>query len=882
MINRQLILTIMRRDLRSYFNSPTGYVFITLFIFLSAAAAFWQERFFADNLANLDQLNSYFPYILLFFIPALTMNIWAEERKQGTDELLLTLPATEMEIVFGKYLAALGIYSVSLVLSLSHLVVLFWLGRPDIGLALGNYFGYWLIGAALLAVGMLASLLTLNLTVGFVLGALFCSFFIFVNSATMVVNDTLQRSLSPLGVFSSFGDFAGGVGSLSGLLYFLSVGGVFIYLNVILLGRRHWPREAGGYRFWVHHLVRTVAIIVALVSLSVVVARAGLRFDLTAESLHSLSDETRRLISEIPKDRPVLIQAYVSKEVPRSYVETRANLLGTLREIEAIGGDRVQVMIRETESFSEEAREAREKFGIVSKDIVSTESARTSSVPVYLGIAFTSGPREEVIRFFERGLPVEYELTRSIRSAANVTRMRVGVVTTGAKLFGGFDFETMNNQQPWSIVSELKKQYEIVQVSPADSIRENVDALLAVMPSTLAQNELDNLAAYISQGHPTLIVDDPLPLVDIGLSPSLPNGAQTNPFQQRQRQEEKPKGDFGGFMSKLGINWNTSQLVWDSYNPHPDLIQVPPEIVFVARGNQSEEAFNATNPATRGLQEAVLLYPGFLYKAVDSKNEFQPLMRTGTASGTLRWDQIVQRSFFGMGINRNVRHVQTSDSYILAAQVKSGGIDSSRCGINVVAIADVDLISEQFFRIRDQGIQGLNFDNIAFFLNCIDELIGDQSFIPLRSKRVKYRTLASVESQTRDFVQRRLEDEKQADADAQKALQEAQNSLNAKVGQLQARADLDLQTKQIMAQNLQEVENRRFEAAKSAIEARKQATIQKSKEEMESSVRTIQTRIRTLAVLLPPIPVFAVGVAIFVKRRRREREGELAARRLRS
>jgi ABC-2 type transport system permease protein len=255
---------------------------------------------------------------------------------------------------------------------------------------------------------------------------------------------------------------------------------------------------------------------------------------------------------------------------------------------------------------------------------------------------------------------------------------------------------------------------------------------------------------------------------------------------------------------------------------------------------------------------------------------------------------MVQRHFlFGPQLTlRGLPHFPNAVDYTLAARVTSSApvsADTSDTSIttpgkslNLILIADIDFISEQFFEIRKQGVGNLNFDNITFFLNCMDELVGDESFIALRNRRVKHRTLEYVEAQSLEHEKQRAQDEQQAESEAQIALSEAQARLNERVAEVQQRTDLDAQTKQIMAENIREVEQRKFDALKKNIEAQKEAKITASKERMEAQIRTIQSGIKLTAVILPPIPVLVIGIIIFIRRRRREAEGAAAVRRLRS
>jgi ABC-2 type transport system permease protein len=470
---------------------------------------------------------------------------------------------------------------------------------------------------------------------------------------------------------------------------------------------------------------------------------------------------------------------------------------------------------------------------------VSEESAGGTN-EIFLGLVFTCGPEEFVIPFFDRGLPVEYELMRSIRVVSRAKRKKVGVLNTSAQLFGGFDYQSKKQTQEWSIVAELRKQYEVVQVSADADYPADLDTLLVALPSTLTQPQGERLTAYVKTGKPALVLLDPLPGFNMELMPQ--DAANVRPL-----------------LDALGVSWQPNRIAWDSYNPHPQLKSLPKEFVFVGKG------FNQKDPVTAGLQEVVLLYPGTLKARSDSAAKFVPLLETSSESGAVRAEELVQRSMFGVAFNPDLKHTPQEDRQVMAARVSGP--------VNAIVIADVDLMGEQFFELRRRRIENLYFDNVTLLLNAVDSLAGDASFIALRKRRPKHRTLEAVEARTRAHEAQRMEDMRQAEAIAEVRLKEAQARLDRGVKEVEKRTDLDEQAKQVMIANIQAVENRRFQVTRTTIEDEKQRQIEASRADMENSIRGIQNTIKIMAVALPPIPAVLLFIFVSIRRLKRERAG---------
>ncbi|TWU14468.1 ABC-type uncharacterized transport system [Symmachiella macrocystis] len=877
-LRKHVIFAVFKRNFLSYFSGVIGYLFIVVFVALGSVLAF-SDQFFANNIASLDQLNQYFPMLLLFIVPAITMSAWADERKTGTDELLFTLPASDGEIVLGKYLSVLAVYSVVLAFSLSHVVVLFMLGHPDVGQLFANYLGYWCAGAALLSAGMFASILTSSTPVAFVIGAVLCAIPVFSDRIGAILPDFLGRHLSASRLFQNMGlseqlrDFGLGMIPLSGLLYFVSICIFMLYLNLVMAARRHWAGGTKGTQMGWQFAARAICLAVILISANVVFANWNVREDVTSEQLYSISPTTKKVLSELPEKRRILIQAFISPEVPREYVPVRTTLLGLLRQYDQAAGDQLDVRIVNTEQFSPEADEAR-TFGISAREVQTERAGKVVTDSVFLGAVVTGGVDDEVvIPWFDVGTPIEYELTRSIGTVTETNRRKVGILTTDAKIAGGMNMQSFSSDPEWRIVTELKKQYDVVDVSPDGPITGDFDVLIAPLPSSLTVPQLKNFVDYVKSGKPTLIFDDPMPAFNPQLAAQLPKPSPGGGGMFGQRQPAPPKGDINLLLNELGIAWDKGQSVFDMVNPHPQFASVvQPDLVFVTERNVEGELapFSEESQVSKGLQETLLLWPGSIRPREGSQAKFIPLIRSARSStGVLPFDQLISNHpLFGPQMLPNPKRVVDDNTdYYLAARITS----DVGAGLNVVFIADMDIISNMFFQIRDRQMYDLNLDNVTFVLNAVDELAGDKEFIPLRKRRAEHRTLTTVEARTQTFVEELQKETEAANEKADEELAAANAQLTEAVEKIRNDPSLDAQDKQIRIQMTQRSLQQRLDVDKVNIESAKEKKVRQEKRETEREISAIEGRIKMWAILLPPIPALVLGIIILCIRVTNER-----------
>jgi ABC-2 type transport system permease protein len=237
------VLIIAGRELTAYFATPVATVFIVIFLVLQGALTFNLGDFFDRGQADLNPFFTFIPWVFLLLVPAITMRLWAEERRLGTIELLLTLPLTQFEAVIGKFLAAWAFCAIALLLTFPFVITVNILGNPDNGVIASGYVGSLLVAGAFLSVGSAMSALTRNQVIAFVLAVAVC--FVFAVASYPVVTDFLSRTTPVLAdiarriaVIDRFQDFTRGVVSVRDLIFFATFIGFWLYLNAVLVEQR--------------------------------------------------------------------------------------------------------------------------------------------------------------------------------------------------------------------------------------------------------------------------------------------------------------------------------------------------------------------------------------------------------------------------------------------------------------------------------------------------------------------------------------------------------------------------------------------------------------------------------------------------------------------
>jgi ABC-2 type transport system permease protein len=606
-------------------------------------------------------------------------------------------------------------------------------------------------------------------------------------------------------------------------------------------------------------------------------------------------------------------------------------LLSTLAELQSLSGNKVRVNKHEIENFSPEAVLAEQTYNITPRDVVVTNGRERSRESIFLGAAVTSGLGKVVVPFFDKGIPVEYELVRSISTVTQDKVLKLGIIDTGLPFLN----PSGDRASEWPLITELRQQYDIDDrpIDLTQPLKGDYDVLLAVQPSMLGPEQLDHLVDAVRSGIPIAILEDPMPFVypqDIaGTAEPRMQGGMMGMFGGGQ---PIPKGDISQLWRLLGVDVTPTEVVWQDYNPEASLeTDADPQWIFIDHGNGAKEPFNSEDIITSGLNQVLLIYPGSVTKAEGSKLDFQQLLVTGSGNAgvvdaaALR-RQVPNTQVFSRQLTKSsyivAAHVHgtvTDDDLLLAGvaaargepkkdtegeppvsekagaggdkddektkDAKDDDIDTSEIKkreINAVIVNDIDWIIPAFFAIRQSGDEVVlpATQNVTFILNIIDSLAGDDRFIGIRKRTRSHRTLTKIDEATKKYRDEARNQEKTFVEEVKKEIADAQKRFEEAVAAVDKVPGLSSTAREQQRERVRRRETERLQKQIESIESSRSRKIKEISYATDQEVRGVQDRYKLYAILVPPIPPLLLALYVFFRRRGAEQEG-IAKTRLR-
>ncbi len=470
------LLTVARKEFRSFFTSPAALLFLGAFLAATLFIVFWGESFFARNIADVRPLFQWMPVLLIFLVAALTMRAWSEERRAGTLEILLTSPISPIKLLLGKFLAVWALVGLALALTLPLPITVTLLGPLDWGPVVGGYVATMLLAAAYVAIGLYMSGRTDNPIVALILTAVVGGLLYLIGSPmlTSLFGHRIGGVLELIGTGSRFESITRGVLDLRDLYYYLSIVGIFLALNLLGLERL---RSAGNpasinLRRW---RAVTALVVVNFLAVHFWLTPVGwARSDITDGKVYSLSPVTEHYLEQLQE--PLFIRGYFSSKTHPLLAPLVPRIEDLLEEYAVVAGGRARVEFIDPHRDQEAAEEAA-RYGVQPVPFQMASRYQAEVVNSYFDIVVAYGDEYETLGYadlidikvsggdnIEVGLKnPEYAITRAIRK-----------VVQGYQA-GGSPFDLIKDPIEFSgYISEPSRLPEELQ-----SLRAELETLLA-------------------------------------------------------------------------------------------------------------------------------------------------------------------------------------------------------------------------------------------------------------------------------------------------------------------------------------------------------------------------------------------------------------------
>ncbi|MBO7683854.1 MAG: Gldg family protein [Kiritimatiellae bacterium] len=747
------IKSVFKRELKAYFDSPVAYVFLTAFLVLVGFLTFGVAMFYERRQADLTPFFFWHPWVYLLLVPAATMGLWADERRNGTAEMLLTLPMTTWQALVGKFLAAWAFVGIALALTFPVALTAGYLGSPDWGVVLCGYLGSFMMAGAAAATGVFASTLSRSSVIGFVvsLALLFALMIVGFDPVTTAVANwgvpsAVVNGIASCSLLTHFESMRRGVVDFADIGYYAGmVAFMLAAAKTVTDGRRGASKGVAGLA-----AVATIAI-----AADVILANLPLRADLTAERFYTLSGGSRAVLSKLEQD--VTVKYYVSSsaaDMPMQLKTYAQRVLNLLKEYERASGGHVVLEAYDPKPDSD-AEEWAQRYG------VEPQTVNPFGSPIYFGVVAVCGDNEQTLGALSprTETTLEYDITRLVTRVAWPERPVVGVMTSLPDLIGGQanPMAMQMGQRPpegWAAFSELGKDYDVRTVATdADSIDEDVKTLVMVHAKDLSDKTLYAIDQFVLRGGKLIACVDPFSVKDM-----MASRQRQNPMMMQMGGQDGPS-TLGKLFDAWGVTFDTGKITGDlaastKLNNGQGGVDDNPAFLSLSQANMDKGDLLVSR-----LTQVMFPFAGaFVFeKKKDMDLAFAPVITTSKENSCSVDKMSVQ---FGGGAkdmvpdgHERVLAARLSGTFKTAFPKGPDGTNDVFKALkegkgSVILFADTDFLADDFcvrmIKTPFGNIPQLINDNLTLFSNVIEQFAGREELIGVRSRGATDRPFAVV------------------------------------------------------------------------------------------------------------------------------------------